>query len=79
MDLADFNVSKTLLFLIEVQKLAELWPNTRIVSGELGQICPAIWIPVNSPAGMYHWCIGSIEVSLTNLGLTGPIPVFCAT
>jgi hypothetical protein len=32
----------------KLQKLAELWPNTRRVSGELGQICPAIWIPVNS-------------------------------
>jgi hypothetical protein len=47
MDSADFNVSKILLFLIELQKLAELWPNTRRISGELGQICTAIWIPVN--------------------------------
>ena len=31
-----------------LQKLAELWPNTRRVSGELGQICPAIWIPVKA-------------------------------
>jgi hypothetical protein len=48
MDSADFNVSNTLLFLKKVLKLADLWPNTRRVSGELGQICPTIWIPVSA-------------------------------
>ena len=33
MDSVDCNVSKTLLFLKEVLKLADLWPNTRWVLG----------------------------------------------
>ena len=43
MDLADCNVSKTILFLKVVLKLADVWPKTRRVSEELGQICLAIW------------------------------------
>ena len=38
MDLADCNVSNTLLFLKEVLKLTDLWPNTRRVSGEWSHI-----------------------------------------